>query len=154
MFWFSVAINFPMVGIKKTVLHKKKWCWVGLFPKVVREIWFSGKSIFLESVSFHLEIFYVNKFRLVLGICYVHVRIFINKYLVNLFRMNFCDLLNILIMIVLIMIEKWCLVFFSEVIKRLWNIKKQKKTRLAYEKTFNVVFLDFWSLKLCSSLLK
>ena len=43
--------------------------------------------------------FDVTSFRLVLGVYIVHVVIFINKCLLNLFRVIFCDLLKILIMI-------------------------------------------------------
>ena len=56
---------------------------------------FSGKANFLESVSVHLDIFYMNNFRLALIVCNVHVVIFIKTYLVNLFRISFCELLTL-----------------------------------------------------------
>ena len=66
------------------------------------------KTIFLESVSFHHEMFDINSFRLVLGVHIVLVLIFIKKYLVNLFSISFCDLLKILLIIILKMLEKLC----------------------------------------------
>ena len=52
------------------------------------------------------ELFGVTNFGLVLGVCIVHVVIFINKYLVNFFRISFCELLKIIKMIILIMLTK------------------------------------------------
>ena len=46
---------------------------MGLCSKVVSAFGFSGKHIFLESVFFHLEMFDVTTFRLVLVVCHVHV---------------------------------------------------------------------------------
>ena len=92
-----------MVGLKK-LWCIKKWCWVGLYSKVVRAVGFSGKPIFLERVSFHHEMFDVTNFRLVLGVCIVNVVIFIKRKNVNLFRIGFCELLKIPIMIILKML--------------------------------------------------
>ena len=61
----------------------------------------------MESVSFHHEMFDVTNFRLVLGICIVHVVIFIKKYLVKLYRIRFCELLKILIIQVDTFISKY-----------------------------------------------
>ena len=79
----------------------------------------------MESVSFHHEMFDVTNFRLVLGVCIVHVVIFINKYLVNLYRIRFCELLKILIMIILKMLEKLCNVNFFKLDKKNVNHKKK-----------------------------
>ena len=84
--------------VEKTVLKKKK---VGLCSKVVNAVLFSEKPFFLESVSFHHEMFDATNFRLVLGVVIVHVVIFINKYLVKLYRISFWELQKILIMIIL-----------------------------------------------------
>ena len=86
--------------------------WVGFCSEVISAVGFSGKPIFLESVSFYLEMFDVTIIRLVLVVCNVHVVIFIKKYPVNLFRISFCELLKILLMLILKMLEKLCLVFF------------------------------------------
>ena len=51
--------------------------------------------------------FDVTNFRLVLGICIVHVVIFIKKYLVKLYRIRFCELLKILIIQVDTFISKY-----------------------------------------------
>ena len=50
----------------------------------------------LESVSFYYKMVDVNNVRLVLGVCIVHVVIFLKKYLVSLFSISFCELLKIL----------------------------------------------------------
>ena len=52
---------------------------MGLCSKVVSAVGFSGKLFFLESVCFHLDMFDVTKFRLVLAVCNVHVVLFIKK---------------------------------------------------------------------------
>ena len=51
----------------------------GTLIKSVRAVGFSGKPSFLESASFHREIFGVTIFRLDLHICIVNTMIFINK---------------------------------------------------------------------------
>ena len=67
---------FRWVSWKNSVATKK-WCCAGLCSKVVSAVGFSEKTIFLESVSFHHEMFDVTSFRLVLGVYIVHVVIFI-----------------------------------------------------------------------------
>ena len=51
--------------VDKTVLHKK-WCYVRICIQVLSAARFSVKPVFLESVSFHLEMLDVTNFRLVL----------------------------------------------------------------------------------------
>ena len=99
---------------------------MGLCSKVVSAVGFSEKPIFLESVSFHHEMFDVTSFRLVLGVYIVHVVIFIKKYLLNLFRISFCDLLKILIMIILKLLEKLCNVNFFKFDKKNVNYKTRR----------------------------
>ena len=60
-------------GCSKIFAH----CWTLL--KSVSAVEFLGKSNFLESVSFHREMFGVSIFGLVLDICIVNAMIVINK---------------------------------------------------------------------------
>ena len=82
---------------------------------------------FLESVSFHHEVFDVSSFRLVLGVYIVHVVIFIKKYLVNMFRISFSDFLRILTMTTLKMLEKSCHVNFFQFDKQKCKSSKDQK---------------------------
>ena len=73
-----------------TVLHKKMVIG-GTLLKSCKCSWIFRKIIFLESVSFHHEMFDVTNFRLFLGVYIVHVVFFIQKNLVNLFRISFVN---------------------------------------------------------------
>ena len=88
---------------------------------------FQKKTTFLESVSFHYEMFDVTNFRLVLGVCIVHMVIFITKYLVKLFRIPFWELIKILILIILKMLEKLCHVNFFKFDLEKRNYQKNGK---------------------------
>ena len=58
------------------------------------------ENLYLLSISFLREMFGVTNFEIVLGLCTVHVVIFSEKYIVNLFRISFCELLKMLILII------------------------------------------------------
>ena len=104
-----------MVGLNKMGCIKKMVLG-GSLLKVQFD--FQENLFFFGNVSFQFEIFYVTNFKLVLVVCNVQLVIFINKYLVNLFRISFCELLMILILNFLNMLDKLCL-FFLEVINNL-----------------------------------
>ena len=111
VFWNPWAIAFKMVKFKnlsctKIIVHG------GTLLKSVSAVGFSEKSSFLESVSFHREMFCPTNFLLIPRICIVNVMIFIKKILINLFRISFYNLLKIIHVINLAMLEKLCLVFF------------------------------------------
>ena len=63
-------LNFISLNIFSKLLKKKK-------NDVLKFLELSGKPNFLESVTFHLEMFPVTKFGIFLGFCIVHVTIFI-----------------------------------------------------------------------------
>ena len=135
---------FRWVGSKNGVASTK-WCLVRICSKVVSAVRFWEKNLFfLESVSFHYEMFDVTNLRLVLGVCTVQVVIFIKKYLVKLFRIKFWELIKILIMIILKILEKLCHVNFFKFDLKKEMIKKRKISRWAFKKTLSVMFLDFW----------
>ena len=111
VFWNAWAVGFQMVKLKnlsctKIIVHGRT------LLKSVSAVGFTEKPSFLESVSFHGEMFCVTNFWLVLVICIVIAMIFIKKTLINLFRISFYNLLKIIHMINLAMLEKLCLVFF------------------------------------------
>ena len=85
---------------------------------------FSGKPNFLESVLFHREMFCATNFGIVLGFCIVHVLVFIKQYVVSMFRINFCEFLKILILIIFTMMTKLCL---GDVFKGDENVLNCKK---------------------------
>ena len=111
--------------VEKTVQQKNGGGW-DFVQKLKAQLEFQ-KNLFLFSVSFHHEMFDVNSFRLVLGVYIVHVLIFIKKYLVNLFRISFCDLLKILKMIILKMLENLCHVNFFKFDKKMQLEKVNKR---------------------------
>ena len=61
----------------------------GNFFKSCKCSWIFLKTFFLESVSFHHEMFDVTSFRLVLVVYIVEVVIFIKYYLLYMFRISF-----------------------------------------------------------------
>ena len=75
--------------------------------KTVSVVGFSEKSSFGES-----EMLSVTNFGLVLRVCIVNAIIVI-KTLVNLFRISFYELLKVITMIILALLTKLWLVFFS-----------------------------------------
>ena len=89
---FAGVVGFPMVGLK-TRCCLKKIVLGGTLLKHCKCI-----LIFRNFFSHH-EFFDVTNSRLVLTICIVYVVIFIQKYLVNLFRISFGELLKILLII-------------------------------------------------------
>ena len=113
VFWNAWAVGFQMVKLKnlsctKIIVHGRT------LLKSVSAVGFTEKPSFLESVSFHGEMFCVTNFWLVLVICIVIAMIFIKKKFINLFRISFYNLLKIIHMINLAMLEKLCLVFFLQ----------------------------------------
>ena len=104
---------------------------VGLCSKVLVQLDLWKNQVFLESVSFHGEMFCVTNFLLVLVICIVIAMIFIKKTLINLFRISFYNLLKIIHMINLAMLEKLCLVFFFKHAKTKFICQKSENVRLS-----------------------
>ena len=112
VFWYAWAIRFQMVKLKNQFCTKIIVLG-GTLLKIVSAVGFSEKPSFRESVSFHREIFGATNFLIVLCICIVNAIIFIKKKtLVNLFRITFCKLLEIINMIILAMLTKLWPVFF------------------------------------------
>ena len=105
-------LAFRWLSLKK--LCTKIIVYGGTLLKSVSAVGLSEKSFFLESVSFHREMFCVTNFGLVLRICIVNAMIFTKKTLINLFRISFYNLLKIIHVINLAMLEKLCLVFFLQ----------------------------------------
>ena len=66
-----MVVGFFYCWVERTVLYKKMVLWRTLH-KSCKCSWILG-NFFLESVSFYLEMFDVNNFRLVLVVCNVHV---------------------------------------------------------------------------------
>ena len=91
MLWLLV---FWWLGWKNCVASENR-CWVRLSSKVVSAVGVSEK-IFFFKYCFHLDMFEVTKFRIVLDVCNVvcffNTIILINKYLGNLFRFSLNDL--------------------------------------------------------------
>ena len=64
----------------KSSVAPTKLCFFGTLIKNVHAVGFSEKPDFLERVCFHRAMLCVTNFRIVLGVCIVHVVIFIKKY--------------------------------------------------------------------------
>ena len=104
---------------------------VGLCLKVSVQLDLRKKTSFLESVSFHVEMFCLTSFLLVLVICIVIAMIFMKKTLINLFRISFYNLLKIIHMINLAMLKKLCLVFFFKHAKTKFSCQKSENMCLS-----------------------
>ena len=76
--WFSDGL------FDKTVLHKK----MVPYGTLLKNCKCRKPFLLFLSVFWHIEMFDLTNFRLVLVICHVHVVIFIQKYLVYLFRIS------------------------------------------------------------------
>ena len=105
VFWNAWAIGFQVVKLKnlsctKIIVHG------GTLLKSVNAVGFFEKTSFWESVSFCREMFCVINVLLVLRICIVNAMIFIQKKIINLFRISSYKLLKIISMIILAMLTK------------------------------------------------
>ena len=99
---------------------------------VLKFLDFSRKPNFLGSVFCYGDLFGVTISSIILSNCIVHVLIAINKYVASLFRISFCELLKVLILILLTMMRKlWCIV---RVDKNLKTIKREKHHKQGVKK--------------------
>ena len=78
VFWNAWAIAFQMVKLKN-LSYTKLFVHGGTLLKSVSAVGFSEKPSFVESVSFHREMFCPTNFLLIPRICIVNVMIFIKK---------------------------------------------------------------------------
>ena len=111
--------------VEQTVLHQKNGAGWDFAQKLQVQLDFQENLFSFLSVSFHHEMFDLTSFRLFLGVCIVHVVIFIKKHLVNLFSISFCELLKILVMIILKNLKKLCHASFFKFDKKKCKLSKQ-----------------------------
>ena len=71
-----------MVGLEK-VRCTKKLCFLGTLIKNVCAVGFSGKPDFFLKGMFFFAMLFVTNFEIVLGVCIVHVVVFIKKISLN-----------------------------------------------------------------------
>ena len=138
-----VATALKFFAWTRRYLLKQKSCAV---TKSVYGVGFSGKADCFEHVSFYSQ--RLGATNLVLGNCIVIVMIFIEKYVVKLYRISYYYLLKIPIIIILVILKKKrkkiCLVFFF-MCDKISNIKKSPKNIYVdrIENTHNVYVLYF-----------
>ena len=134
LWFFRILINYDYFLFYFNHFWRKK-------IKELTFLDFSGKPKF-----FHCELFYGTTFEIVLGLCIVHMKVFIEKYMVSMFRISFGQFLMILILIILTMKTKLCRMAFW--LNFFVNYPNQKTmSRWALKKPLDMMFSDVCLLK-------